>query len=148
MHKRSVSARPSMLHIEFRKIDTLCTTSQPLSSLSHILARKRIAMFTSNSSLPDWALEVPNNCPLEEFLFNETYGRHKITQSRNPLTCGVTGRTFSTSELRRRVDLLARGIGQSLGWQPNKGTQWQKVVCVYSESSVNILIWHRSNIPC
>ena len=124
---------------------TVCCIKRCSLILTSCSTESCTTMFTSNSSLPAQALDIADTCPIEEFLFNEAYGRHKIIQSRNPLTCGVTGKTYSFSDLRQRVDFLARGLAQNLGWQPNKGTQWQKVICVYSANSVLASFCRRNN---
>lgn len=54
-------------------------------------------------------------------------------------TCGVTGKEHSTLEVRERVDYLARGLAKELGWQPNKGTEWDKVIGVFSVNTLDTL---------
>lgn len=67
---------------------------------------------------------------------NEKYGRQPLARSRNPFTCGLTGKTYTALEQMERVDLLARAMGKRMGWTPNEGTAWDKVVCVFSLNTV------------
>jgi ribosome assembly protein SQT1 len=57
-------------------------------------------------------------------------------ESRNPYTCGLSGRTYSAAEVVDRVKYLARGISKELGWSPNKGTEWDKVIGIFSLNTV------------
>lgn len=68
---------------------------------------------------------------------NERYGRYALKDSRSPYTCGLTGKSYSASEVRERTDLLARGISKKLEFAPNEGTEWEKVVCLFSLNTVS-----------
>lgn len=92
-------------------------------------------------SAPDWVpplpFEPPDSIPISEFMLNEKYGHHPFTSARALFTCGLTGAEYSTLEVRDRVDYLARALSQELGWQPNSGTEWDKVVAVFSVNTVS-----------
>lgn len=81
--------------------------------------------------------DPPDSVPIEEFMRNETYGRHPVAQSRNPFTCGLTGRTYSLAQMTERIDALARALGKRTGWMVNEGTPWDKVACVFSLNTVD-----------
>lgn len=66
------------------------------------------------------------------------YGRYPIAQSRNPFTCGITGKTYSVTETFQRRELLARALAKIMGWTPNDGTPWEKVIGVFSFNNVSI----------
>lgn len=68
---------------------------------------------------------------------NEAYGRYPISQSRNPFTCGITGKTYTTVEAFQRRELLARALAKIMGWTPNDLTPWEKVVGVFSFNHVS-----------
>lgn len=72
---------------------------------------------------------------------NEAYGRHPIAASRNPYTCGLTGRTYSWSEFFERSERIARALGahKALGWQPNTATPWDKVACLFSLNTIDYI---------
>lgn len=67
---------------------------------------------------------------------NEEYGRFPIAQSRNPYTCGLTGKTYTTAEVIQREDYLARAIGHELRLDPVEGTEWDKVIGLFSLNTV------------
>jgi len=67
---------------------------------------------------------------------NEVYGRCPATKSRNPYTCGLTGKTYTTAESSKRTDLLAKGLAKVLGWEPNVDLAWDKVIAVFSFNTV------------
>jgi hypothetical protein len=72
-----------------------------------------------------------------EFMFNERFGRCPLSRSRNPFTCGITGKTYSSAEVSQRTDFIARALAKVTGWQPNEGTCWEKVIGVYSFNTVS-----------
>lgn len=73
-------------------------------------------------------------------MFDENFGRHPLGYSRPPFTCGLTGKTYTALEVRERIDYLARALAKEFGWHPNKGSEWDKVVAVFSLNTVSGLI--------
>jgi len=69
-------------------------------------------------------------------MLNEAHGRYPIKKSKNPYTCGLSGQTYSTAEVADRVENLARGLSKELGWLPNKGTEWDKVIGIFALNTV------------
>lgn len=39
-------------------------------------------------------------------------------------------------DVKDRVEYLARGLAKELGFQPNKGNEWDKVIAVFSVNTV------------
>ena len=93
-------------------------------------------VLTPPAWVPKLPFDPPNSIPICDFMLKEEYGRHPLEQSRPMFTCGLTGVGYSTSEVRDRVEHLARGISKELGWQPNEGTEWDKVIGVFSLNTV------------
>lgn len=90
-------------------------------------------------SAPKWAdplPSIPDNIPLSELLLNEQYGRYPLKDSRHPFTCGFTGKSYSAEEVVQRVDSMSRGLAKELGWEPNKGSEWDKVLAIFSFNTV------------
>ena len=81
-------------------------------------------------------MDPPDSVPISEFMLDEKWGRHPMHHSRPPFTCGLTGTGYSMIELRDRVNALARGLSKELGWKPNSGTEWDKVIGVFSVNTV------------
>lgn len=67
---------------------------------------------------------------------NPKHGRHPPAKSRNPFTCGLTGKTFTIAEASNRREALARTLGKRLGWLPNDETEWDKVACIFAFNTV------------
>ena len=80
--------------------------------------------------------DVPDSITIEEFFSNEKYGRTPFAQSRNPYTCGITGKTYTANDVAKRTDHLSRAIAQILHFDPNEGTEWDRVVGLYSLNTV------------
>ena len=71
-------------------------------------------------------------------MYNEKYGRVPNTKSRNPYTCGITGKTYTPDQVVKRVDHLSRAIGKRLGFSPAEGTEWDRVVALYALNTVSM----------
>ena len=69
-------------------------------------------------------------------MLEDKHGRYPSKKSRNPFTCGLSGRTYTHMEMKGRVDHLARALSQEFGWQPNKGTEWDKVAGIFALNTV------------
>ncbi|KAL8387182.1 hypothetical protein RB595_010098 [Gaeumannomyces hyphopodioides] len=87
--------------------------------------------------VPQLPFDPPDSISIEEFMTNEQYGRAPVSESMNPFTCGLTGKTYSNAEASRRTDHIARALGRRLGWRPREGTAWDKVVAVFSANAVD-----------
>ena len=93
-------------------------------------------VFKSPAWVPQLPFDPPDSISICDFILSENYGRYPFNRSRNPFTCGITGKTYSTVEVKKRVDYLARGLAKELGWRPNQGGEWDKVIGVFSANTV------------
>lgn len=87
--------------------------------------------------VPKMPMDPPDSISLEEFMLNPKYGRHAIEKSQDPFTCGISGKSYSALEMKDRVDQLARGLSKELGFRPNEGTAFDKVIGVFSVNTVS-----------
>ena len=94
--------------------------------------------FTSPSWVPKLP-DLPDSISLERFMFDENYGRYPLGYSRPPFTCALTGRSFTFLEMKERVDFLSRALCKTLGFKPNEGTEWDKVVGVFSLNTIDYM---------
>lgn len=92
--------------------------------------------FVAPSWVPQLPFDPPDSIPICDFMLDERFGRHPLGYSHNPFTCGLTGKTYSSLEVKERVDWLARGLAKELGFKPNEGTEWDKVIAVFSVNTV------------
>lgn len=95
-------------------------------------------VFSAPAWVPGLSFDPPDNIPISEFMLNEKYGRHPLAQSRQPFTCGITGVGYSALQVRDRVEHLARALTKEFGWDPNLGSEWDKVVGIFSLNTVRI----------
>jgi hypothetical protein len=72
-------------------------------------------------------------------MLDEAYARCPLTESKNPFTCGISGRTYTACEMVERVDHLARALSKEFQWQPNKGTEWDKVIGIFALNTVRLV---------
>ena len=92
-------------------------------------------VFTSPSWVPKLR-DPPDTVPIHEFMFDEKHGRYPIHKSKPPFTCGLTGAEYSAVEVRERINNLAKALSKELNWQPNSGTEWDKVIGVFTVNTV------------
>jgi hypothetical protein len=90
---------------------------------------------------PSWVpklSEIPDSISIPEFVFEEKYGRlTSLAKARPIVTCGVSGDKITALEAKDRVDNLAQGLAKEFGWQPNAGSEWDKVVGIFSANTVS-----------
>ncbi|RSL82691.1 hypothetical protein CEP51_005000 [Fusarium floridanum] len=89
--------------------------------------------------VPELPIAPPDSIPIAEFMSNESYGRRPLSESRHPFTCGITGRTYSATELFQRSEYVARSLAKRLGWEVNQGTAWDKVLAIFSLNTVDFI---------
>jgi hypothetical protein len=87
---------------------------------------------------------IPDNIPISEFMFTEGHGRYPMAKARHPFTCGLTGKTYSTSEVKERVEYLTRALAKELNWEANRGTEWDKTLAVFSLNTVSCVLHGRN----
>ncbi|PTB45151.1 uncharacterized protein TrAFT101_000610 [Trichoderma asperellum] len=96
-------------------------------------------VFTPPSYVPQLP-DIPDSITIEEFLRDEKHGRLlPLAKSRNPYTCGLTGKTYTAVQVAERTDLLARAIGKRLGFNLHEETEWERVVAIYSVNAIDYL---------
>lgn len=83
--------------------------------------------------------EVPDDVSIPDFMLKDTPGRHPLENARNMFTCGLSGRTYSVAESMKRVDHIARALQKELGWQSNKGTEWDKIAGVFAVNTIDTI---------
>lgn len=94
--------------------------------------------FTSPSWVPQLP-EIPDTISIERFMFDERYGRFPLGYSRPLFTCALSGRSYSALEVKERVDHLSRALCKEFGFKPNEGSEWDKVIAVFSLNAIDYL---------
>lgn len=95
--------------------------------------------FHPPSWVPKLPFDPPDSVSIYDFLFDENYGRHPLGYSFPPFTCGLTGKEYDALTVKDRVEALARGLSKELGWKPNQGSEWDKVIGVFSVNTIDTL---------
>ncbi|KAK2032948.1 AMP-binding enzyme [Colletotrichum zoysiae] len=96
-------------------------------------------VFTSPKWVPQLPIDPPDSITIAEFMSNEKYGRYPIAEARNPYTCGLSGKSYTASEVTQRTESLARAISKKLDFAPNEGTEWDKVVALFSLNTIDYI---------
>lgn len=69
-------------------------------------------------------------------MLDEQYGRIPFADSRDPFTCGISGKTYSNDQVKERSILLARALSRELGWKAGSGSEYDKVMGVFALNTV------------
>ncbi|CAG9961939.1 unnamed protein product [Clonostachys byssicola] len=96
-------------------------------------------VFTPPSWVPPM-LDPPDTISVPDFVKSELYGRYSVNGSRPMFTCGITGTSYTASEAFRRTDFLSRGLRKALRWNVNEGTEWDRVVAIFSYNTVDYIL--------
>ncbi|EED12934.1 phenylacetyl-CoA ligase, putative [Talaromyces stipitatus ATCC 10500] len=82
---------------------------------------------------------IPDDVAICDFMLDERYGRFSLSESQNPFTCGLSGKSYSWLEVRNRVDYLSRALSKEFNWHPNRGTEWDKVAACFLLNTIDNL---------
>lgn len=88
---------------------------------------------------PSWVpklAEVPDTVSIPDFLFDEQHGRKQLSKSKDPFTCGLSGKTRTAREQKEQIEHLARALNKEFGWKVNEGSEYDKVVLVFAFNTV------------
>ncbi|EED13572.1 AMP dependent ligase/synthetase, putative [Talaromyces stipitatus ATCC 10500] len=106
-------------------------------------------VFKSPSWVPSLPCPIPDDLPVGDFVLSGYQSLRSEKSRESSLICGITGKQYSIQTISGQVDLVARSLSNELGWKPNEGESWDKVLAIYSFNSVEYLIlcWavHRLN---
>ncbi|KAF4988178.1 hypothetical protein FDECE_15154, partial [Fusarium decemcellulare] len=81
--------------------------------------------------VPAMPIEPPDSISIADFMSDDRYGRYPIDKSRNPFTCGLTGKTYSAIEVVEREKSMARAIFKRLSLNDTNSV-WDTVVALFS----------------
>lgn len=98
--------------------------------------------FTTPSYIPKLPFDPPDSVPIHEFLFSDEdeYGRYPIADSLPPFTCGITGNSHSAANVKDRIGWLSAALASELGFDVNNGSEFDKVIGLFSFNTV--CIWN------
>jgi len=80
--------------------------------------------------------EPPDSISIEQFMFDPAYGRAPYSEASTGFICGLSGKTYPLAENRQRVNYLARALSKEFGFKPNEGSEYDKVVGVFTVNAV------------
>ncbi|KAL4922592.1 hypothetical protein BDW62DRAFT_215651 [Aspergillus aurantiobrunneus] len=97
-------------------------------------------IFTS----PAWGrdmMPIPESKPVYDFLVQRD-NRHLYTWTDDTATliCALSGRSYTLRTIASRVESLSRSLSHELGWSPNTGSPWDKVIGIFSFNTIDFLI--------
>ncbi|RAL68665.1 hypothetical protein DID88_007374 [Monilinia fructigena] len=97
-------------------------------------------VFTPPSWVPEAPSNLPDDIPISQFMLNEKYGRKSFKSSLAILSpAEISGKSYTVSEQAQRVAHLARALSKELGWEPNTGTEWDKVMGIFSLNTIDFM---------
>lgn len=102
--------------------------------------------FTTPSYISKLPFDPPDSIPIHEFLFSngDKYGRYPIADSLPPFTCGITGKSHSAADVKDRIEWLSAALASDLGFDVNNGSEFDKVIGLFSFNTVCITSSNKS----
>lgn len=94
-------------------------------------------IFTPPPWVPKISERIPETLTVGEFVLEGDVSRPPTGSGKKPFVDAISGRSVSIEDLGDRVDGLARALAQELGWSPNEGSPWDKVVAIFSLNTVS-----------
>ncbi|GAM84216.1 hypothetical protein ANO11243_022100 [Dothideomycetidae sp. 11243] len=95
--------------------------------------------FHPPSWVPKLPFDVPDNVSIDQFMLGGDHGRLPFESSRNPFTCGLTGKTYTISEVKHRVDALSRALSRDLHVGVHEGTEYDKVIGLFCINTIDTM---------
>ncbi|PNS18045.1 4-coumarate--CoA ligase-like 7 [Sphaceloma murrayae] len=95
--------------------------------------------FYPPSWVPKLPFDPPDSISIEQFMLDEMYGRRPLGYAKDPFTCGLTGKSYNALDMRDRVNQLARGLSKELAFEVNDGTEYDKVIAVFSVNTIDTI---------
>lgn len=89
--------------------------------------------------MPKLPIDPPDTISIPDFMLSDQPGRHPMVDSRNMFTCGLSGKTYTVDETIKRTDHIARGLQKELGWQSNRGTEWDKIAGIFAVNTIDTI---------
>ncbi|KAL5343854.1 hypothetical protein BJX70DRAFT_351911 [Aspergillus crustosus] len=129
-----------------RRVDTYVSSKTSFSTkltqsdFCQSLSGSVIMVFTP----PEWGSQmrpIPDSVPIHEFLFKrENRDLYNWKEDTPTLTCAQSGKSYTFKTIQERVDALSRSLSHELGWSPNAGSPWDKVIGIFSFNTIDFLI--------
>ena len=95
---------------------------------------------------PEWSLDLYNRVPsvsdevsLVDFMLDEKHGRYPLRDAYPPFVCGLSGKSYTARQQVQRTLNLAKGFAEDLGWKVNDGTEFDKVLALFTHNTVGLL---------
>ncbi|KAM3067693.1 hypothetical protein ACMFMG_011433 [Clarireedia jacksonii] len=95
---------------------------------------------------PPWVPEIASPSPLPDstlvgdFISQRNHDLYNWSDEKPTMIDALSGIQYNMREIRDRVTALSKCLGKELGWEPNKGSPWDKVVGIYSYNTIDFLI--------
>jgi hypothetical protein len=94
-------------------------------------------IFSSASWTPQIRGVIPDTVTVGDFVLDPNSRLPLQAGGTPPFLDAISGKSYLIETLRERVEWLARSLARDLGWSPNVGTPWDKVVAIYSINTVS-----------
>jgi hypothetical protein len=110
-------------------------------------------VFSSPSWVPPIRGEIPDSVPVGQLALggNDDVAGRAGEDDKALFVDGISGESYSRNTLRRKVEWLASALAKDLGWSPNEGSPWDKVVAICSLNTVGsrlCFVSGRLLVPC
>ncbi|KAM3065448.1 hypothetical protein ACMFMF_011170 [Clarireedia jacksonii] len=97
-------------------------------------------VFVTPPWVPEIASPLPDSTLVGDFISQRNHDLYNWSDEKPTMIDALSGIQYNMREIRDRVTALSKCLGKELGWEPNKGSPWDKVVGIYSYNTIDFLI--------
>lgn len=92
---------------------------------------------------PSWVPKLTHkpcdSITVEQFMLDDEYRSIKLSESRPPFTCGLTGKSYTPLQVKSRVDHLSRALARELDSANNAHESKTRVIGLFSVNTIDTL---------
>ena len=88
---------------------------------------------------PSWVPQIsklPESKLVGDFITERDHKLYEWSDENPSIICALSGKSYTMKEIKTQVSYLSRSLSKSLGWSPNSGSPWEKVVGIFSYNTV------------
>ena len=94
--------------------------------------------FHTPSWVPQISVPTPDDKLVGDFVVERKHRLYEWSTDKPMIVCALSGKSYTINDVKNRVSNLSKGLSNRLGWSPNQGSVWKKVVGILSYNTVSV----------
>jgi hypothetical protein len=109
----------------------------PRAAVYTTISTKAKMVFKTPAWVPQISTSVPDSVLVGDFVTKRDHNLYDWSDEKPTTICALSGGSYNMREIRDRVSSLSQSLSKDLGWLPNQGSPWDKVVGICSFNTVS-----------